>query len=185
LLKALNIKYKFLKDDLFDKNRRQILNLGHTIGHGLELNLKLSHGISLYPAIILELIIVDELRFLNLNQISKIKKTKKIKKKKIKLKSSKIIEKAYDIYKIFKLPFDIDSSFLIEKGFSLQSWLSENNFDYSNLLDKIIESMHQDKKNKDKFYSIPIFYGLKNIKIKKISFDEFDKIFIEKLKDNK
>ncbi|WP_019138342.1 3-dehydroquinate synthase [Peptoniphilus timonensis] len=49
IYKSLNIKLEFVKDDERDKGKRQKLNLGHTIGHGIESlsNYKLNHGESI------------------------------------------------------------------------------------------------------------------------------------------
>lgn len=46
---SLNIKLSFVKDDEKDKGKRQQLNLGHTIGHGIESlsNYSLNHGESI------------------------------------------------------------------------------------------------------------------------------------------
>ena len=47
--KSLNIKLDFVRDDERDKGKRQKLNLGHTIGHGIESlsNYELNHGESI------------------------------------------------------------------------------------------------------------------------------------------
>lgn len=49
IYKALNIKLDFVRDDERDRGKRQNLNLGHTIGHGIESlsNYKLNHGESI------------------------------------------------------------------------------------------------------------------------------------------
>lgn len=49
IYKSLNIKLDFVRDDERDKGKRQKLNLGHTIGHGIESlsNYKLNHGESI------------------------------------------------------------------------------------------------------------------------------------------
>ncbi len=49
IYKSLNIKLEFVKDDERDRGKRQKLNLGHTIGHGIESlsNYKLNHGESI------------------------------------------------------------------------------------------------------------------------------------------
>lgn len=45
LKKIISAKYEIVKKDPFErKGQRKLLNLGHTIGHGLESQLKLSHG---------------------------------------------------------------------------------------------------------------------------------------------
>ncbi|MGF0094929.1 3-dehydroquinate synthase [Peptoniphilus sp. SGI.035] len=49
IYKSLNIKLDFVKDDEKDRGKRQKLNLGHTIGHGIESisDYKLNHGESI------------------------------------------------------------------------------------------------------------------------------------------
>lgn len=49
IYKSLNIKLDFVRDDERDRGKRQKLNLGHTIGHGIESlsNYKLNHGESI------------------------------------------------------------------------------------------------------------------------------------------
>ncbi len=42
--RAVNVKQFYIKKDFKDQNIRQILNVGHTIGHALELKYKISHG---------------------------------------------------------------------------------------------------------------------------------------------
>lgn len=49
IYKSLNIKLSFVKNDEKDRGNRQKLNLGHTLGHGIESisNYKLNHGESI------------------------------------------------------------------------------------------------------------------------------------------
>jgi len=42
--KAIAVKLHYVKKDPFDKGVRQILNVGHTVGHAIELSNNLSHG---------------------------------------------------------------------------------------------------------------------------------------------
>lgn len=49
---CINYKQKLVKEDLHDKGLRQILNLGHTAGHGLEITYKLPHGIAVAVGIL-------------------------------------------------------------------------------------------------------------------------------------
>jgi len=42
--KSIKVKEKCVSEDLHDEGVRQFLNVGHTIGHALELNHQLSHG---------------------------------------------------------------------------------------------------------------------------------------------
>lgn len=44
IVKCINIKRDFVEEDENDKNIRQVLNFGHTIGHALELLYNLPHG---------------------------------------------------------------------------------------------------------------------------------------------
>ena len=44
ILKSIKVKEYFVLKDKQDKNLRQILNFGHTIGHAIELKYNLSHG---------------------------------------------------------------------------------------------------------------------------------------------
>lgn len=44
--KSVDYKLDIVKDDYHDKGRRNLLNLGHTLGHGLEVILKMPHGIA-------------------------------------------------------------------------------------------------------------------------------------------
>jgi len=53
--KSIEVKDYFIKNDLKDKSIRQILNVGHTLGHAIELKYKMSHGLSVLYGILLEL----------------------------------------------------------------------------------------------------------------------------------
>jgi 3-dehydroquinate synthase len=44
LIKVMQVKIKIVLDDEFEKGNRRILNFGHTIGHILEMQEKISHG---------------------------------------------------------------------------------------------------------------------------------------------
>ncbi|MFP4456833.1 MAG: 3-dehydroquinate synthase family protein [Clostridia bacterium] len=50
--KCIDYKLNLVKKDLYDNNKRKYLNLGHTLGHGLETMSSLPHGISVYYGII-------------------------------------------------------------------------------------------------------------------------------------
>ncbi len=51
--RSIELKISFIEDDVFDQNKRQILNFGHTIGHALEstLNYQIKHGFCVAIAI--------------------------------------------------------------------------------------------------------------------------------------
>ncbi len=59
--KSIKVKQFYIAKDLQDKNLRQILNFGHTIGHALELKYKISHGEAVLWGIIKELEIGEQL----------------------------------------------------------------------------------------------------------------------------
>lgn len=45
LTRAIEIKYSYLKDDVYDQGgKRKYLNLGHTLGHGMEAHYGIPHG---------------------------------------------------------------------------------------------------------------------------------------------
>lgn len=50
--KCINYKLDLVKKDLYDNNSRRYLNLGHTLGHGLEVALFIPHGIAVVYGII-------------------------------------------------------------------------------------------------------------------------------------
>lgn len=43
---SIDFKLSIINNDLYDNNLRKILNFGHTIGHAIELNYNLTHGLS-------------------------------------------------------------------------------------------------------------------------------------------
>ncbi|MFN3411439.1 MAG: 3-dehydroquinate synthase family protein [Exilispira sp.] len=160
LIECLKIKYKYVKNDLLDYNRRHILNLGHTVSHGIELVLNLSHGLALYTGLFLELKIINKLKISN---------------------NLKIIEKVNKIYETFELPYNINEAFKMQNNMELDQWLSENNLSRQNLYEIIIKKIHQDKKNKDNSYIIPFFDKRNNIKLKKIDYKIFDDALLKLL----
>ncbi len=54
-------KYNIIKYDLYDNNIRKILNFGHTIGHIIEINNKIKHGIAISIGGIEELKLLNKL----------------------------------------------------------------------------------------------------------------------------
>ncbi len=59
ILRAINVKKYFVAKDPMDNGVRQILNLGHTIGHALELKHGLSHGRAVLLGMMVELRIAE------------------------------------------------------------------------------------------------------------------------------
>jgi 3-dehydroquinate synthase len=53
--KTIAVKNYFIKNDFKDSGLRQILNVGHTFGHAIELKYKISHGLAVLTGIIKEL----------------------------------------------------------------------------------------------------------------------------------
>jgi len=64
---AIKTKCIVIKDDLDDNNARRILNFGHSIGHIIELNHKIKHGIAISIGGVEELKIISN--FLNSNNL--------------------------------------------------------------------------------------------------------------------
>lgn len=62
ILRSIRIKQYFIKKDPGDKNIRQVLNFGHTIGHAVELKYGLSHGEAILIGMIEELKIAEKLK---------------------------------------------------------------------------------------------------------------------------
>ncbi len=154
LFKALMIKYRYIKNDIFDNDKRMILNLGHTISHGLELQFNLNHGTALLAGLFLELKIASEL-FQN---------------------TDKIFKKANLIYKKLNLPFSLNDIIKIEKKMELKDFLINLNINQQTIIDRIIYTIHKDKKNQQNYYLLPVIFNNKKIEIKKIDFDKFDNL---------
>lgn len=77
--KSISYKQKIVELDLNDDNIRMVLNLGHSIGHALEREYKLPHGIAVIEGIYFEHwvlnkldIVSDEVLFLILNMKDKL-----------------------------------------------------------------------------------------------------------------
>lgn len=158
LIYALDTKYSFIKNDIYDSGKRHVLNFGHTVSHSLEIIFELKHGIALYPAILLELKIISRL-----------------------YKSSEfILKKAEKIYEKFNLPKNIKDAFEIEKKIDFEKWLDSKNITKKEIIDKIINLMHEDKKNNEDNYKILVFENRKKLNIENIPYKIFDSI-IEKL----
>lgn len=60
--KSIKVKQYFVKKDLKDKDVRQILNFGHTVGHALELKYNLSHGKAVLIGMVEELKIGEKIK---------------------------------------------------------------------------------------------------------------------------
>ncbi len=52
--KAAKIKSKIVSSDFLDNGKRQVLNLGHTIGHALELTTSITHGRAVAIGLLIE-----------------------------------------------------------------------------------------------------------------------------------
>ncbi len=59
--KSIAVKNFFIQKDFKDQNIRQILNVGHTIGHALELKYKISHGRAVINGLVRELTLTESL----------------------------------------------------------------------------------------------------------------------------
>lgn len=78
LFHSISIKNNIVLNDPFENNERKLLNLGHTIGHGIESfmienNLYVSHGEAVAAGILIESYISLKQGFLNENDFSSIK----------------------------------------------------------------------------------------------------------------
>jgi len=51
---CIKLKERFVKKDFYDKGERRFLNLGHTIGHGIESVYALKHGVCVAMGLVLE-----------------------------------------------------------------------------------------------------------------------------------
>ncbi len=57
IAKSIKVKQSYIKEDPLDKGLRQMLNVGHTLGHAIELKHHLSHGKAVLIGMIQELYI--------------------------------------------------------------------------------------------------------------------------------
>lgn len=69
--KCANYKQSICDVDPFDKNVRQKLNFGHTIGHAMELSLNLPHGLAVLNGIYYETILAQKLELCTMNYATK------------------------------------------------------------------------------------------------------------------
>lgn len=69
--KCANYKQSICDVDPFDKNIRQKLNFGHTIGHAMELSLNLPHGLAVLNGIYYETILAQKLELCTMNYATK------------------------------------------------------------------------------------------------------------------
>jgi len=60
--KSIAVKDYFTGNDFKDNGLRQILNVGHTIGHAIELKYKISHGRAVIVGMLQEIIITESLK---------------------------------------------------------------------------------------------------------------------------
>lgn len=62
VLKSIWVKDFFVSKDFKDSGDRQLLNVGHTIGHAVELKYKISHGKAVIIGMLQELLFTESLR---------------------------------------------------------------------------------------------------------------------------
>jgi len=76
----LKIKKKFIEEDEFEKNKRLLLNYGHTIGHALETysNFTIPHGVAVSYGMNFENFVSFKMKYINLNQYYEYKNLLKI-----------------------------------------------------------------------------------------------------------
>lgn len=65
--KSVRIKEKFIQNDLYDQRERKLLNFGHTIGHSIELEYNIPHGIAVAFGIMYALKLSEFYKSLNPN----------------------------------------------------------------------------------------------------------------------
>ncbi len=73
--KSIKIKMKYVKNDICDHDKRNILNFGHTIGHGIEKSLNYPHGKAILYGIIIESYISFKYGVLNMKDYTIIMKS--------------------------------------------------------------------------------------------------------------
>ncbi len=61
--KSIACKYYFTDKDLYEQNIRAILNVGHTFGHGIELQYKISHGLAVIIGMLKEFEFTEKFGF--------------------------------------------------------------------------------------------------------------------------
>lgn len=71
---CLGVKRKYIEKDEFDKDKRKILNYGHTFGHALESssNYKLSHGLAILTGISIANFIALKCGYIDLKRYNKL-----------------------------------------------------------------------------------------------------------------
>ena len=74
LKKSISIKLKIVLKDLEDLSYRRILNFGHTYGHAIEAQYKLSHGNSVALGILFACNVSKKLGYLSLDKIKRVEK---------------------------------------------------------------------------------------------------------------
>ena len=66
-----DFKFKIVEDDYKEKGKRALLNLGHTLGHGIEFLLKVPHGIAVAYGILLNISLFSPEKKLEFDQYVK------------------------------------------------------------------------------------------------------------------
>lgn len=120
VVKSIIIKNNIVLNDPFESNERKILNLGHTIGHGLESLMMdnekpVTHGEAIAAGIVIESKIALEQGLLNLEDFISIKETVIKNYSKIEYKSNEIDKLISYLYKDKKNEKDIISFVLLSE----------------------------------------------------------------------
>ena len=117
------IKAKVVEKDEYDKGYRHTLNLGHTIGHAIELLCNLSHGDAISIGMIKELELGKRLGFVNKTKFEEIK---------IALINN-------------KLPIHLPHDFDLEKAMEIMKYDKKGKFIFA--FDKVSYNIKVDEKN--------------------------------------
>lgn len=70
--RAADIKAKIVENDPFDTGKRRVLNLGHTVGHALELTLNIRHGAAVAIGLLIETLMSENYSNIVLEYLKKI-----------------------------------------------------------------------------------------------------------------
>ena len=97
LLKSIRLKNSIVLEDPKEKNKRKILNFGHTLGHAIESNFlgtksEILHGEAIAIGMILEAFLSHIISGLSFNDLNNINKTINHFFRKIKIKDDEVIK---------------------------------------------------------------------------------------------